>query len=82
MNERIAEFAGKCWHPASSAGPEWFDQDKFAELIVAKCIAQCEIVAKQTELTNVGEVARKTRATADSCAMMIKLYFEATGANT
>jgi hypothetical protein len=48
---------------------------KFAELIVAKCVAQCEFVASQAEITNKGEMARKTKATADYCAFFIKEYF-------
>jgi hypothetical protein len=49
--------------------------EKFAQLIVAKCVAQCEFVAIQAEITNTGEMARKTKATADSCAQMIKEHF-------
>ena len=48
---------------------------KFAELIVAKCVAQCEFVAGQAEITNTGEMARKTKATANSCAFWIKEHF-------
>lgn len=49
--------------------------EKFAELIVAKCVNQCEFVAGQAEITNTGEMARKTKATADNCAFWIKEYF-------
>jgi hypothetical protein len=49
--------------------------EKFAELIVAKCVAQCEFVAGQAEITNTGEMARKTKATANNCAFLIKEYF-------
>jgi hypothetical protein len=44
-------------------------------LIVEECVAQCEFVAGQAEITNTGEMARKTKATADSCAQMIKQHF-------
>jgi hypothetical protein len=48
---------------------------KFAELIVRKCVRKCEFVAAMAEITNTGEMARKTKATADSCAQMIKEHF-------
>lgn len=86
MNERIKQFARESHIDVYGLGLDrvkWeATLETFAELIVAKCIAQCEFVAKQAELANVGEVARKTRATADSCAMMIKLHFETNGADT
>ena len=62
-------------------GRDWaydFDTEyaeKFAELIVRECVAQCEFVAGQAEITNTGEMARKTKATANSCAKMIKQHF-------
>jgi hypothetical protein len=49
--------------------------DKFAELIVRECIGKCEFVADMATVTNSGEMARKTKATADSCAAMIKEHF-------
>jgi hypothetical protein len=52
-----------------------FNTDKFAELIVQECVAQCKFVAGQAEITNTGEMARKTKATANSCARMIKEHF-------
>jgi hypothetical protein len=51
------------------------DLRQFAELIVAKCVAQCEFVAGQAEITNTGEMARKTKATANNCAFLIKKHF-------
>jgi hypothetical protein len=42
---------------------------------VAECVAQCEFVAGQAEITNTGEMARKTKATANNCAFLIKEYF-------
>ncbi len=51
------------------------DLRQFAELIVRECVRKCEFVATQAEITNTGEMARKTKATADSCAQMIKEHF-------
>ena len=52
-----------------------FDAEKFAELIVRECVSKCEVVANMATITNTGEMARKTKATADSCATMIKEHF-------
>lgn len=52
-----------------------FSPEKFAELIVRECAKKCEFIAVQAEITNTGEMARKTKATADSCAKMIKQHF-------
>jgi hypothetical protein len=51
------------------------DIEKFAELLVRECVRKCEVVAAMAEITNTGEMARKTKATADSCAQMIKEHF-------
>ena len=75
MNERIEKLADQCWDEYPNTGPVVFNKEKFAQLIVAKCVAQCEFVAGQAEITNTGEMARKTKATADSCAQMIKEHF-------
>lgn len=48
---------------------------RFAELIVQDCISKCEFVANMATITNTGEMARKNKATADSCAKMIKKHF-------
>ena len=50
-------------------------REKFAELIVRECVSKCEVVANMATITNTGEMARKTKATADSCATMIKEHF-------
>jgi hypothetical protein len=50
------------------------DLRQFAELIVRECVAQCEFVAGQAEITNTGEMARKTKATANNCARMIEQH--------
>jgi hypothetical protein len=81
MNERIQEL----WEEATvsmwprpgkfTAGEYDYHLEKFAELIVAECIGKCEFVANIAEITNTGEMARKTKATADSCATMIKEHF-------
>jgi len=49
--------------------------EKYTELIVAECVKKCEFVAAMAEITNTGEMARKTKATADSCAQMIGQHF-------
>ena len=74
MNERLRELEQQCWEPRKY-GPAWFDSEKFAELIVRECIGKCEFVANMATITNTGEMARKTKATADSCATMIKQHF-------
>jgi hypothetical protein len=81
MNERILKLAKQ----SGMRSPDLFKLtvshmstdtlEKFAELIVAKCVAQCEFVAGQAEITNTGEMARKTKATANNCAFLIKEYF-------
>jgi hypothetical protein len=84
MNERIRELTEQAAEYAAQnatgdweVGPDYQDifNKKFAQLIVAKCVAQCEFVAGQAEITNKGEMARKTKATADYCAFFIKEYF-------
>ena len=83
MNERIRKLYKQAHVPDTAIDPSnnmpyetmCFSADKFAELIVAKCVAQCEFVAGQAEITNTGEMARKTKTTADSCAFWIKEYF-------
>jgi len=37
MNNRIKELAEQCWEERKY-GPAWFNQEKFAELIVEECI--------------------------------------------
>lgn len=36
MNKRIRELAEQCWEE-SQCRPAWFNQEKFAELIVREC---------------------------------------------
>lgn len=81
MNERIEKLA---WQAANgmlsyNAEGEWRleekEVEKFAELIVRECVGKCEFVADMATITNTGEMARKTKATADSCAAMIKQHF-------
>jgi hypothetical protein len=79
MNERIkelAEQAGFELHYEQDGTFSYSQQfEKFAELIVAECVGKCEFVANMATITNTGEMARKTKATADSCATMIKTHF-------
>ena len=81
MNERVIELAKQAAKYADyyamlsdNAEQEIFTK-KFAELIVAECVGKCEFVANMATITNTGEMARKTKATADSCATMIKQHF-------
>ena len=40
MNERIKELAEQCWEERKY-GPTWFNQEKFAELIIEECASIC-----------------------------------------
>ena len=78
MNERIKELLNQ----AGIYQPDRFDaidgsnqMEKFAELIVRECVKKCDFVAAMAEITNTGEMARKTKATANSCARMIEEHF-------
>jgi hypothetical protein len=86
MNERIRQLREQAWTLVSNeerdrgelyeAREQWERCDqKFAELIVRECTSKCEFVANMATITNTGEMARKTKATADSCATMIKQHF-------
>jgi len=88
MNERIKELYQQAHSirrydgdPALDGNPPtvyWQGEvsaQRFAELIVRECIGKCEFVANMATITNTGEMARKTKATADSCATMIRQHF-------
>jgi len=86
MNEQIRKLAEQAAEWASkaqwSADPKFGDRsyselynEKFAELIVLRCSLLCEVIGEQAQLTTSGETARKTKATAESCAYLIKLSF-------
>jgi hypothetical protein len=85
MNERIQELADRLWriHPKDidamglKTRKEFYEQElkKFAELLIRECITQCENVGEIAEQTNHGEMARKTKATSNGCAQMIKWRF-------
>lgn len=73
MNERYEQLFAQAWiefAPGHKAVLE-----RFAELIVRECIDKCEFVANMATITNAGEMACKTKATADSCDIMIKEHF-------
>jgi hypothetical protein len=75
MNERfleIAKHAGLKFPSETALSPM---EEKFAELIVRDCAKVCDEIAEMAEITNSGEVARKTRATAVSCSNFIKNRF-------
>ena len=40
MNQRIQKLAEQCWEERKY-GPAWFNQEKFAQLIVKECMDQC-----------------------------------------
>lgn len=75
MNQRIKELAEQ----QGFTGPNYLissqELEKFAELIIRECIQQCENIGKIAEQTNYGEMARKTKATTNGCAQMIKWRF-------
>ena len=84
MNDRIFELAKQAdliqWDllPSGARTPDHesvVKARKFAELLIQECISKCEFVADMATITNKGEMARKTKATADSCAKMIKEHF-------
>ena len=64
MNERIKELELQCWEP-TQYGPAWFNSTKFAELIVGKCIAQCEQFLDDPDFT-IGAMR---------CAIQLNQYF-------
>jgi|688.fasta_scaffold524305_2 hypothetical protein len=51
------------------------DYKIFAQSVALECAKICETIAEQAELTNTGEMARKTKATAINCAYFIKNRF-------
>ena len=78
MNERIQELAEQAGYLPDMFGIGHWDMPeckKFAELIVRECVQQCESLADIAENINSGEMARKTKATAQSCGKMIKMRF-------
>jgi hypothetical protein len=76
MNEKIKELMKQCYIPVvDREGDGEYDMEKFAELIVKECVSQCEVIGAVAAQTSTGEMARKTKATADSCAQFIKDHF-------
>lgn len=72
----LAKQAGLIAPPGSDhEGLRDFDYRQFANLIISECVHQCNIIADMAEITNMGEMARKTRATAESCSESITHYF-------
>ena len=64
MNDRIKELEAQCWE-ARPYGPPWFNAKQFAELIVGKCIAQCEQFLDDPDFT-IGAMR---------CAIQLNQYF-------
>jgi hypothetical protein len=85
MNERIQKLAKQAGLEGSNGHYEydWFDPDKFAELIVRECITQCEQVAtdanamtKSKFVTDAGLVLHEGAwGGAKNCSEQIKQYF-------
>jgi hypothetical protein len=89
MNERIFELARQsgATDENGSRATEVVDDRKtgishqvvdykiFAQSVALECAKICETIAEQAELTNTGEMARKTKATAESCAKLIMTSF-------
>lgn len=76
MNKQIKELMIQAGTDSSGKWMGVNHASKFAELIIQQCIASCNIVADVAESTNTGEMARKTKQTAISCADMIKKQFK------
>lgn len=72
MNERIFELAKQA---DLDLQLQSLRVEKFAKLLVAECAKVCDEIAEMAEITNTGEVARKTKATAVSCSNFIKNRF-------
>ena len=81
MNERIRELLKQSRRQASeiqtpgSGAYENLVFEKFAELLILECTQQCVSIGEIAEQINLGEMARKTKATAQGCAQMIKWRF-------
>lgn len=75
-NERIQELAKQAgFHFDAYNEVTNRKAELFAELIIRECITQCENIGEIAEQTNHGEMARKTKATANGCSQMIKWRF-------
>jgi hypothetical protein len=87
MNERIFELAKQAGFIEEDGGNNLHVFDgyeaitcteelkKFSELLIKECATVCDEIAEMAEITNTGEVARKTKATAVSCSNFIKNRF-------
>ncbi len=79
MNERMLELARQAGlkkeHGSDREYVGDFDWRLFGDLLVKECAVVCDDIAEMAEITNTGEVARKTKATAVSCSNFIKNRF-------
>ena len=66
MNKRIREFAEQCWDQRLDG--RYFDQEKFAELIVRECANHCDLLLDHKISS---EWARGTH----DCSKAIKKHF-------
>jgi hypothetical protein len=83
MNQRIRELAEQATGAEEYDGFRYFDKEKFAELIVQECIAQCEQVAtaadaksKSKFVTDDGRMLHEGMwGGAKNCSGQIKQHF-------
>ena len=79
MNERIrllAEQAGiSIRDHYDESGSTTAELEKFAGLIVLRCVDQCHGVGSVIESMYTGEEARRYTSVAESCQRMINPYF-------
>jgi hypothetical protein len=75
MNKKIEELLYSRFGYGTKALMQPADIEMFAELIIDECVGACTAVANMATITNSGEIARKTAATANSCGMLIKEKF-------
>ena len=84
MNERIQELAEQAGLEYDFNPMMWLKYEKFAELIIQECIAQCEYVANDADemsksdfVTDAGRMLHKGMwGGAKNCSGRIKYHFE------
>lgn len=72
MNARIKELEAQCWEP-KQYGPPWFNQDKFAELIIQEC--ERVILAESATVKAGGDVDDAWKMGMDCSIDTIKQHF-------
>lgn len=71
-SKRIKELEAQCWEQ-KQYGPAWFNSDKFAELIIQKCVDEIEKQGNGEALS--GGWDRGYRIGLESSIRAIKKYF-------